>query len=189
MLGMDATDERYNLYKLIQDYAITNPEESDMAGLFLEFISNNHDCFLRSNLKGHITGSSWIIDEQNRALLLHHRKLGIWVQPGGHSDGDCNTVAVSLREAHEETGLDDLSLISMHIYDLDIHTMPARGDEPEHQHYDVRFILKTQTPESIQVNHEANDLRWFRLNELDGLNLGESVTRMARKMKLVLVYL
>ena len=68
---------------------------------FIKFIEQNPNCFERSN-KGHITGSAWIVNHDNsKVLLTHHRKLNLWLQLGGHADGEPDTKAVSLKEAQE----------------------------------------------------------------------------------------
>ena len=91
---------------------------------------------------GHITGSAWVVDPAgSRLLLTHHRKLGKWLQLGGHSDGEPDTLAVALREAREESGL-RVRPISNAVLDIDIHTIPALKGEPAHLHYDVRFALR-----------------------------------------------
>ena len=93
---------------------------------------------------GHITGSAWVVDiAGNRVLLADHAKLGRWLQPGGHSDGDPDTLAVALREAREESGLDVRALDDA-IFDIDVHRIPARGDEPAHLHFDVRFLVQAE---------------------------------------------
>ena len=70
--------------------------------------------------------SAWIVDTSGgRVLLTHHRKLGRWLQPGGHSDGEPESLRVALREAGEETGL-DLVACSNRPMDIDIHEIHAR---------------------------------------------------------------
>ena len=80
----------------------------------------------------------------DRVLLAHHRKLGRWLQPGGHSDGDPDTLAVALREAREESGL-DVQALDDAIFDLDLHRIPARDREPAHLHFDVRSPFRPST--------------------------------------------
>ena len=75
----------------------------------------------------------------DRVLLAHHRELKRWLQPGGHSDGDPDTLPVALREAREESGLDVRALDNA-VFDIDVHGIPARGGEPAHLYFDVRFV-------------------------------------------------
>jgi 8-oxo-dGTP pyrophosphatase MutT (NUDIX family) len=117
--------------------------EAAMAEALRQFVANHANCFERSLRIGHITGSAWIVDRgRTHALLTHHRKLNKWLQLGGHADGDPDILRVALREAREESNLDAIRPVSEDIFDVDIHVIPARGAEPEHLHYDVRFLLE-----------------------------------------------
>ena len=112
-------------------------------------------------------------------LLAHHAKLGRWLQPGGHSDGDPDTLAVALREAREESRLDVRALDDT-IFDIDVHGIPAHGREPAHWHYDVRFLVQTEQ-NRFRVSEESHALAWVPAVGVDSLTDEESVLRMARK--------
>ncbi len=149
---------------------------------FIDFIHENPACCERSLPIGHLTGSAWLVsNDGQRALLMHHRKLNRWLQPGGHADGNADLAQVALREAIEETGLTELHVES-DIYDLDRHRIPARGNEPEHWHYDVRFVVRAMGGELFVQNEESLALAWFDIKKLanDG-ELDESIRRMAQK--------
>ena len=101
-----------------------------------------------------------------RVLLHHHRRLGRWLQLGGHDEGEHDPLATALREAREESGLLDLRPLSTAILDIDVHDIPARRSEPAHLHHDVRYALQTSTPDAIaQQEAESLDLAWL---DLDG---------------------
>lgn len=126
--------ERLALGGAIRRFASENNQD---VGIFVDFL-REPQAFLRSNLAGHFTGSAWLVSgDGQRALLMHHRKLNRWLQPGGHADGDTDLARVALREAEEESGLSEL-VVEPDIFDLDRHRIPARGEEPEHWHYDAR---------------------------------------------------
>ena len=147
---------------------------------FDAFIDSYPDCFDRSCRVGHITGSAWILDRTGeRVLLTHHRKLGRWLQPGGHCDGDPDTLAVALREAREESGL-GVRALDESIFDLDVHTIPARGHEPAHHHFDVRFLVRAED-DRFRVSEESRALAWVSAEGVGALTDRESVLRMARK--------
>ena len=112
--------------------------------------------------------------------MTHHRKLHKWLQLGGHSDGDANTLRVAQREAEEESGL-CVKPIDRKVFDIDIHTIPEHGKDPEHKHYDVRFLFEADDRASLTVSTESNDLRWIAIEELPKLTSEESVLRMAHK--------
>ena len=115
----------------------------------------------------------------DRALLAHHRKLGRWLQPGGHSDGDPDTLAVALREAREESGL-EVRVLDDAIFDIDVHAIPAVGREPAHFHFDVRFLVQAEH-DRFTVSEESHALAWVPAEGLGALTDEESVLRMARK--------
>lgn len=113
-------------------------------------------------------------------MLTHHRKLDRWLQLGGHADGDGDLAAVALREAEEESGMSGLTLQGG-VFDLDRHLIPARGDEPAHWHYDVRFVVRA-SDEVFQVSEESHSLAWKSIAGIAADdNADESMRRMARR--------
>ena len=174
--------QRHSLLSLINSYAPTPHDEAAMRLRLLAFVRDNATCFERSFAPGHITGSAWIVNpSRTQVLLTHHRKLDRWFQPGGHSDGDPDTRAVAWREAREETGLDGVRLASEAIFDIYIHSIPARKSEPEHFHYDVRFLFEANDAIPFVVSEESNDLAWVALEEVAKLNNERSMQRMVEK--------
>ncbi|MBM3990535.1 MAG: NUDIX hydrolase [Planctomycetes bacterium] len=151
----------------------------------LELIERHpQDAHRRTLLEGHLTASALVVDARGeRALLTHHRKLGRWLQLGGHCDGDANLAHVALREATEESGIPDLAVLPWPL-DLDIHAIPARpggaqrAGEPEHLHYDTRFLV-VAPPGALEVtSDESLELRWVAPDELEQLSTDASVRRL-----------
>jgi len=134
---------------------------------------------------GHITASAWIIDNGGAsALLVHHRKLNKWLQPGGHTDGSEDVAAEALREAIEETGLSTIRLATNQIFDLDIHQIPAHGAVTAHFHYDIRFLLIADMLLPITTSHESHDVKWFDFDQISRLtNHTRSIERMILKSR------
>jgi len=173
---------RNNLLELISVYRRRFPLEFEQVTRLEEFVRQNPDCFARELLIGHITGSAWVIDKTaTRTLLTHHRKLDKWLQPGGHSDGMSDVAEVAMKEAEEESGLAGLRLVSAEIFDIDIHRIPERKNEPEHFHYDCRFLIQCGSNDRYRVSHESNDLAWVNLPELPNYTTEASVVRMSEK--------
>ncbi len=173
------------LLQHLHSYQTSFAEEKPFVDRFLELLAHP-DAFQRTHLPGHITGSAWILNEaKDQTLLVHHAKLNKWVQPGGHADGDENILAVAVREAQEETGIIHFNVHST-LFDIDVHTIPARTDFPQHQHYDVRFVLEAIPNQTIVVSDESHDVKWIPLQDLEQFTKERSVLRMRDKMRLPL---
>lgn len=169
---------------LFERYRRRFPEEARVVARIDEFVRRNPDCFSRALTTGHITGSAWLLDRGlMRVLLTHHRKLDIWVQLGGHADGNPDVAEVALREAREESGIIDVELVAPEIFDIDIHVIPARGKEPEHLHYDCRFLLRTRSDVDYIVSDESHDLAWIELDRVREYTTERSMMRMVDKTK------
>lgn len=159
-----------------------NREEMLVRDRFTDFIRNHSDCFLRSNLKGHITASAFVIDPAVRKILLiHHKKLNKWLQPGGHCDGEEDTLAVAIKEVFEETGV-QISREDQQIIDLDIHTIPERKEVPEHEHFDVRYLFESDSARPLSRNHETLALQWIPFEDIRKYTEEESVLRILEKI-------
>ena len=138
--------------------------------------------FERTHLPGHFTGSAWIVNgDRSKTLLVHHGKLNRWMQPGGHADGESNLFQVALKEAEEETGAVLLHADAA-IFDIDIHRIPARPDFPEHDHYDIRFLLVADDTRPPRVSHESHDVQWVPLEGLEKWTTERSVLRLKEKL-------
>jgi 8-oxo-dGTP pyrophosphatase MutT (NUDIX family) len=173
---------RQSLLDQLTAYAAKHPEEAETVARFIGFVSSQADCFQRSLAIGHVTGSAWIVSaDGTKVLLTHHAKLDRWLQLGGHADGDPDVLAVALKEAREESGLSDFEAVDDGIFDLDIHPIPARKSDPEHLHYDVRYVLRATGNTDYIVSDESHDLRWVTLDEVAELTGEESMLRMVRK--------
>jgi 8-oxo-dGTP pyrophosphatase MutT (NUDIX family) len=160
-----------------------DPHEAAMTAEIIRFVEAHADCLLRTCTPEHLTGSAWIVDPPRcRVLLMHHRKLNKWLQPGGHADGDPDLLAVARREAREETGLIRLRTVSPAMFDVDRHWIPPRGETPGHWHHDLRFLLEADPAEALIVSDESHDLMWVDLACIAVLNPEESMLRMVRKV-------
>lgn len=181
---MDSIERAPALAQALLAYERRWPEEATTVALFLELLDDPENPFLRQRLGGHFTGSAWVVSvDGQRTLLTHHRKLGRWLQPGGHADGDPDLAAVALREAEEETGVPELALIEgTRIFDLDRHWIPERAGVPGHWHYDVRYVVSAGADERFVVSEESHALAWRPVVEiLEQAASDASMRRMADK--------
>jgi 8-oxo-dGTP pyrophosphatase MutT (NUDIX family) len=175
---------RRPLESLLESYVPSGPTDAEARARILRFVRAHGDCFERTLLEGHVTGSAWIVNpSRTRCLLTHHRKLERWLQLGGHADGQTDILEVAMREAVEESGLTSLRIVSAAIFDCDVHPIPARKTEPEHFHYDVRFLLEADDAEPLVLSEESKELAWVALEDVAVLESDESVMRMVAKTK------
>ncbi|MVM34275.1 NUDIX domain-containing protein [Spirosoma sp. HMF4905] len=173
---------RQPLLQLLYQHSPADPNEQTMSQATIAFVEQYPDCFERSLLIGHVTGSAWIVSpDRTQTLLIHHRKLDRWLQPGGHADGDPDVAAVALREAQEETGLTSLRLLKPAVFDVDVHQIPARNEVPEHLHYDIRFLLEADLNEPFGLSDEIKNIQWFSLEKAKTITDSESILRLIRK--------
>jgi len=177
---------RQLLLDLLARHVALRPDDAKVAERVRGFVLTHADCFERSCLEGHITASAWILSPDHRsALLTHHRKLDRWLQLGGHCDGERDPRHAALREAREESGLERFRFLPEAAdplpLDLDIHPIPAHGNEPAHLHLDVRFLLVAEPGQELRTSEESNALRWFERERLADWIDEESLLRLERR--------
>jgi 8-oxo-dGTP pyrophosphatase MutT (NUDIX family) len=169
------------LESLLDEYNPSDINEIVYKSQMLTLLRTCPDCFNRSSKLGHFTASSWLLNkDESKFLLMHHRKLDIWLQLGGHADGNQNLLDVAIKEAREESGLFHIEPISEKIFDIDIHLFPKINDDEPHYHFDIRFLLRHHGDESLNPNNESNEVRWFSRDEFD-MKHHFAVTRMYNK--------
>jgi 8-oxo-dGTP pyrophosphatase MutT (NUDIX family) len=146
----------------------------------LDFLHAHPDSLERTCALGHLTGSAVVVDSTaSRTLLMLHRKLGRWFQPGGHADGDGNLAHVASREATEETGLVGLR-IALPALDIDVHRVEPPGEVP-HLHLDVRYLALAPDGAVEVGNEESLALRWVTEADLEALGADPSTRRLVHR--------
>ena len=170
------------LLNLLDNYHPANVAEQEYKKIIIEFLNQYPNAFERSLEIGHITASAWLVNKDNtKALLMHHKKLNIWVQLGGHCDGDTNPLAVAIKEAQEESGIVNIAPVQSVIFDIDVHLIPENKKVKAHYHYDIRFLLQVMGDEDFIQNEESNALAWIDRNKEKLPTNERSVTRMFDK--------
>lgn len=169
-------DQVNDLREMLSRFTSTSAsaDATHHAKNILNFIEHETRPWIRKALAGHLTASAWVLDRARMlTALIHHRKLNRWLQPGGHiEDVDATWRAAAQREATEETGLANFTaeLGVDELFDVDVHPIPARKDEPAHFHYDLRFLFVADVDavgRTLVINaDEAHDCRWFALADL-----------------------
>lgn len=173
---------RNDLLSKLRNYREKWPGEKPMADRLIAFTEENPNCFERSLQIGHITGSAWVVNKAGtHVLLTHHKKLDMWLQLGGHADGNADILDAARQEALEESGFQTLETIGTEIFDIDIHLIPERKSEPAHHHHDIRFIFQCLENEDYIVSDESHDLAWAEIQSLENYTSEESMLRMKKK--------
>ena len=177
---------RSELLSLLRQHKTAFMDEAGYVSRAIDFVEVHTDCFYRELWPAHVTGSAWVVSpDRERVLMMHHRKHDQWFQPGGHADGDADILRVALKEASEESGLEPahIELLGTTIFDLDIHTIPAMGDDPQHQHIDVRFLVEIDDSLPVPGNDESHEVLWVHLYDVMRYNNNRSTYRMIEKTR------
>jgi 8-oxo-dGTP pyrophosphatase MutT (NUDIX family) len=168
-------ESKEEIVGLVDTYLEDFPNEKERVSQLVRFLDEHTEDALidRKNFRGHITTSAFILNENAASiLLLQHKSLNRWLQPGGHVDRtDTSLKAAALREAIEETGLitGNLELLSPNIFDVDSHHIPenTRKQEPAHVHHDIRFLFKCANSQSVNISEEeSTDSKWIPFVQL-----------------------
>ncbi|MCB9988379.1 MAG: NUDIX hydrolase [Rhodospirillales bacterium] len=170
----------------LDSYQPENEKEKTDREAIVAFMNDNDDCFHRSCVPGHITGSALLINRTgDKVLLNHHRKLDLWMQFGGHCDGESDVLSVARRECIEESGIENVELVMPDVFDLDVHVIPENTTkgEPEHKHYDIRYLFRVTDDSDFVLSDESHDLRWCTYEEAKSLTTDPSVHRMLDKWR------
>lgn len=176
-----------SMLQLLASHACEDDSESRSVVLMRQMIASIPNILAPNCETGHVTGSALVIDvPAQKVLLMHHRKLDRWLQMGGHGNFEVSPAAIALREAREESGLEDLAFLNASAlpdpFDVDVHIISMRSGMPEHYHLDFRYLLVTSTPHLIRRREaEANELRWFAFDEVERLELDAPTMRLIRK--------
>lgn len=195
---MQTTFQTYNtqITSILSDYlAVFNQEKENLERLHTQLMDDNKDICSRVNFTGHLTGSGLFFDKSvNSVLLVHHRSLNLWIQPGGHLDPLESPLEGALREFREETKIEDVSLDTWHTkykipIDIDTHFIPAnpKKQEADHYHHDFLYLISAGDapgkPE-IELNEtELKDFKWVNLDELETEEFESKLRRTAKKIK------
>ena len=169
----------------LREHGRAHPERAPIVTRMLELLEAPRDVFARSHLDpGHFTASAFVLcPEGRRLLMVHHTKLGRWLQPGGHIEpSDISLHAAAEREAKEETGVSALEPLGTSIFDVDIHLIPPSTREGAHSHFDVRYAFRARTGRLVAAA-EVQAARWVELDEVRELNPEESVIRCVERLR------
>lgn len=174
---------RLELVQLLSGFTPTEAElgaKQQMLGL----VQSSRDV-LSSEMfdPGHFTVSGFVTDPDiEHLVLILHRRVGAWLQPGGHIESEDGSIPAGLRrEIEEETGLQRVLPDDPPVFDLDVHRVPAHRGKPPHEHFDVRFHLIADLGR-LAPTEEVADAAWVPLADVDGWTEDVSVRRAVQKL-------
>ncbi len=182
---------REQLLRALDGYWTPFLEEAAMVERTRRFIKHHKDCFDRKLRPGHVTASAWVLNPtRSHVLLLHHKKLDMWLQPGGHADGDPDVLSVMIKEVEEETGVsrDHIRLVNGNVFDVDVHVVYQTDNDPRHVHFDIRFLVEMDDDVPIPGNEESHAVRWVPVRQVLAYNNMRSIYRMLEKTRRMLTF-
>lgn len=172
------------VYKYLKEYDPKDLEESFVKEKMLEFLQNfGSHSFSRECLLGHFTASSFLLNDDLTSICFGlHSKMNIWLILGGHLDSDDDPLFVSIKEAKEESGINEITPISDKIFDIEMYLIPEYKNIPAHYHFDITFLLQAHNNNFIQ-NEEMKDLKWVHAYNDQLPTIERSGLRMLQKWK------
>ncbi|RMH02198.1 MAG: NUDIX domain-containing protein [Planctomycetota bacterium] len=182
----DLAPHQQRLAAALRAYHGVDETEEEHRRRILAAVEADPAFWHRETLPGHVTGSAFVAAPALDALLLvHHRRLDRWLQPGGHDEGERDPARTALREVGEETGLRAYAFFGAPaLFDLDVHRIPAAGAMPAHDHLDVRFLLVADPSQELRPDpREARTARWFPLAAAAAALGEEGGLRAVRKIE------
>ncbi len=152
----------------VRDCLVAGDDALEGADAFLDFVSTHGEAALRRDGgREHFTASCFVFDpELRRIMLCFHRKGRFWVQFGGHLEpSDMSLADAALREAREESGVQDLRLASVKPVHLDRHDLSS-GFAWCTAHWDVGFVAVARAAAVPSASDESDEVMWFAIGDL-----------------------
>ncbi len=155
----------------IEKYIPYNEQEEKDKQLMLEYIDKFENILTRENEIAHFTASNWIVNkEKTKVLMIYHNIYQSWAWTGGHADGEENLLKVALKEAKEETGLENLKVLSNGIFGLQILAVDGHVKRGKyvgtHLHLDCCFLLEADEQETVKIKEDENSgVKWIPIED------------------------
>ena len=161
-------------------------ERGELRALLNQLEDGDAHIFSRANMRGHITTSGLVFDATAaQVLLIHHKTLDRWLQPGGHHEGSDPLPVSAAREVAEETGVEPQLHGAELPFDVETHAIPANPakEEGEHCHHDFIYLFAADSTRPLQPQWaEVKGVKWVDLESFEALAV-KRFKRMAQKLK------
>ena len=160
------------LIHTIENYIPRCEQEALDKDYLLRFARNNPDCLTRDNDTAHFTASAWIVTpDRSKVLMVYHNIYDSWSWTGGHADGEADLAAVALREAMEETGLENPRLVSSEPISLEILTVDGHMKRGKfvhsHLHLNLTYLIEASEADTLRIKEDENrGVKWFGAEEI-----------------------
>ena len=183
-----------NIKEQIEKYIPYNEQEKCDKELMLDYINTFDDVLTRKNKMCHFTASNWIVNkERTKVLMIYHNIYNSWAWTGGHADGDSDLLNVALKEAEEETGLNNLKLLSDGIYSLQILTVDShikRGKfVSSHLHLDCCFLFEANEEDELKIKEDENSgVKWINIDDATKVTNEEKMKSIYEKLNSKIKY-
>lgn len=178
-----------NWVESIKHYQPINEQEKSDKEMILHAMETFDDVLTRNNKIAHMTSSAFIVNKsRDKTLMVHHNIYNSWSITGGHVDGDTDLEAVALREALEETGINDATPISRHIFSMDL--LPVLGHMRKgvyvsaHLHLSIIYLFEADERESLMINPDENsDVKWIPMDEIEAYSNEPHMITVYKKLR------
>lgn len=159
------------LLEQLRAYVPCNRQEESDKEEIIRRLESGENLWTRDNKSAHLTASCWITDSERKHILMcYHKIYDSWSWLGGHADGEHDLLKVALKEAQEESGIENVRPLSEEIYSLEILTVDGHEKRGEyvssHLHLNVTYLLEADMNDRVRAKEDENSgVSWFEKEE------------------------
>ncbi len=162
-----------NMNEIRNYYSDIEQEILDKDRILRAYELYGDSLYFRDNDFMHFTSSSMILNQnKDKVLMVYHNIYDSYSWTGGHNDGDKDFFNVALKEAKEETGIEEFKLLKDSIASIEILPVKAHVKRGKyvgtHLHLNVSFLLEADDNLALHIKEDENsNVKWILIKELD----------------------